>query len=242
MIQVERNRGVVCLTLNRPERRNALSLDMLDMLSGALSAMSPADVTAVVISGAGTTFSAGADISELTGTSRDIAMDDAIAAVVAAILGSKVPVVAAINGPCIGGAADIMLACDIRVASENAMIQVPATRLGLLYNPAAVARMHTLLSRDVLTRLLVQGERFDSDQALASGLVTHASSASDSMKAKAGCAQGDNVGTAVIATEQLLDALDSGEYDAEKWERKRREILDSPARAIAIAAAKVRTN
>jgi len=240
VIRVERIHRVVHITLDRPQCRNALSLDLLAMLSGALSAVSPADESPVVISGAGTTFSAGADISELTGTSRDIAMDDAIAAVVAAILESEIPVIAAINGPCIGAAVDIMLACDIRVASEHALIQIPATRLGLLYNPAAVARMHALLSRAVLTRLLVKGEHFDADQALAAGLVTHASPASEVMKAKAACAQGDNEGVAVVATEQLLDALDRGEYDPEVWELKRQEILDSPGRATAIAAAKER--
>ncbi|MGI9235049.1 MAG: enoyl-CoA hydratase/isomerase family protein [Woeseiaceae bacterium] len=238
MIHVERNCRVVFITLDRPQCRNALSFDLLAMLSGALSAVSPANDAAVVISGAGTTFSAGADLSELTGTSRDIAMDDAIADVVKAILEAQVPVIAAVNGPCIGGAVDIMLACDIRVASENALIQVPATRLGLLYNPAAVARMHALLSRDVLTRLLAQGELFDADQAFETGLVTHASPASDAMKARAACRTGCNVGAAVVATERLLDALDNGTYDPKEWERQRREILDSPGRATAIAAAK----
>lgn len=240
MIRVERKDDVVYISLDRPECRNALSLKLLAALRDALSAQSLAGASAVIITGEGNTFSAGADLSELTGTSRDTAMDDAIAAVVAAIRDAEMPVIASINGPCIGGAVDIMLACDLRIASEHAYFQVPATRLGLLYNPVAVARMHALLPRHALTQLLVLGERFDAEQALAVGLVTHARTKSDGEAAVAEITRSaeQNVAAAVAATKQLLNALDNGEFDPNYWQLRRREMLDSPERAAAISAAR----
>ena len=242
MIRVAHKKGVVHITLDRPDYRNALSLQLLSELRNALSAESLAGATAALITGAGETFSAGADLSELTGTARDIVMDDAIAAVVATIGDAEIPVIASVNGPCIGGAVDIMLACDIRIASERAFFQLPATRLGLLYNPAAVARMHALLPRHALTRLLVLGERFDAQQALAIGLVTHAPQTIDceAVIVEITRTAVQNVAAAVTATKQLLNALDKGGYDLGHWEMQRRRLLDSPDRAAAITAARAR--
>ena len=242
MIRVGRHKGVLWISLHRPECRNALSIALLDELQNALTATSTDAVSAVIISGDGGVFSAGADLSELTGTSQDIAIDDAIAAVVAAIQDTDVPVIAWVDGPCVGGAVDLMLACDIRIASERAWFQVPATRLGLLYNPAAVARMRALLLREPLSRLLIHGERFDAREALAVGLVTHASLPDAAAEAAAPVHRPGlrNVDAAVAATSQLLNALDSGDFNAEEWEQRRRELLDSPERAAAIAAANAR--
>lgn len=242
MIRLERTGGLLRITLDRQERRNALSLELLSRMREALSPEALAGLSAVIITAAGPVFSAGADLSEVTGTSADIAIDDSIAAVVRAIIDSEIPVIAEIDGPCIGGAVDIALSCDIRIASERARFQVPATRLGLLYNPAAVARMHRLLSRTVLDRLLVLGESFDAYQAFAAGLVTHLApfgvDSKPAVSAEARQTQNANVDAAVSATRQLLDALDRGEFDLEQWEAMRREILDSPSRAAAVARAK----
>ena len=240
MIHVDWNQHYRAIRLCRPEQRNALSLALLSELQSALTVDAINDVPTVVISGSNGIFSAGADFFDLTGTTKDIQMDDAIAAVVAAIAAVRVPVIAWVDGACIGGAVDIMLACDIRVASERAWFQVPATRLGLLYNPNAVARMHEQLPRDTLTRLLEQGQRFAASQALAAGLVTHASpqdgdrasSTSDDQRA------GQNVDTAVAATRALLDALNAGTFDAVEWQQRRYQLLDSPERASAIDAAR----
>lgn len=237
MIRIERNREIVSVTLNRPERRNALSLGLLSELACALSKESLADASAVIISGAGSTFSAGADLSELTGTSQDVAVDDAIAEVVAAIGATEIPVIAAIDGPCVGGAVDMMLACDIRVASERAFFEVPAVRLGLLYNPEAVARLHSQFPREVLNRLLVRGDRFDATEALLAGLVTHAPSAARALKHESKVHDSGALNAAAAATKRLLDDLDAGSYDRLEWDRLRRQILDSPERAAAVRAA-----
>lgn len=237
MILTQRVNGVFHITLDRPERRNALSLRLLSELADALSASSLAGAYAVVMTGAGPTFSAGADLSELKGTAQDAAMDDAIATVVAAIAAAQMPVIAALNGPCIGGAVDLVLACDLRVASERSYLQVPATRLGLLYNPAAIVRLHAQFSRDVLDRLLVHGERFDAREAFVAGLVTHTSSTTRHATEKVADSDGEALNAAAKATAELLDDLDNDRYDPARWEERRREILDSPERAAAIRRA-----
>jgi len=137
-IRVVHGEGVVSFFLNRPERRNALSLTLLARLSDALSSEIRGDTSAVIVSGVGGSFSAGADLSDLIGTLQDLGMDDAIEEVTLKIRDLPVPVIAAIDGPCLGGAFDLALSCDHRIASRDAFFQVPATRLGLLYNPRSI--------------------------------------------------------------------------------------------------------
>jgi len=154
-IRVVREAGIVSLFLNRPERRNALSLALLAKLSEALSDEVREDTTAVIISGA-----------------EDLAMDDAIEEVTRKIQELPVPVIAAIDGPCMGGAFDLALSCDHRIASQDAFFHVPAARLGLLYNPRAIVRMRQRLGRDGVFRVLVLGERIDADEARLAGITT----------------------------------------------------------------------
>lgn len=239
LIGIDRRDAVLYVTLQRSARRDALSLQLLAALRDTFL-NEVHDSTAIIITGAGGVFSAGADFTELAGTSKDQVMDDAIAKVVAAIRAVPVAVIAAIDGPCIRGAVDIALACDLRVASADAYFQIPATRLGLLYNPAAVKRMFKLLSRHTLTRLLLLGERFDAQEALAAGLLSYALTDGSSVDTATGIARRaeDNLGAAVAATKELFNALESGDFDATAWEEKRRQILDPPGRAAAITAAR----
>jgi len=228
------------LTFNRPERKNALSYRLLEELHDALKAAPLGGCRALVLSGGPGCFSAGADLHDLTGTTEDAAMDEHIGRVVTAIRELPVPVIARVDGPCIGGAVEIMLACDLRVAVDAAYVQVPAARLGLLYNPAAVLRMRRLLTRDALTRLLVVGERFDAPQALASGLVTHVvPEAEIGHRLEALLRQASaNDATAVACTKRMVNALCSGDFEPAYWEGVRGEILASPRRRDAIARAK----
>ena len=152
-IRVVHGEGVVSFFLNRPERRNALSLTLLARLSDALSSEIRGDTSAVIVSGVDGSFSAGADLTDLTGTLQDLGMDDAIEEVTLKIRDLPVPVIAAIDGPCLGGAFDLALSCDHRIASRDAFFQVPATRLGLLYNPRSIVRMRQLLGRDATVKL-----------------------------------------------------------------------------------------
>lgn len=227
------------LVLDAPERRNALSRPMLGALATALAGLDD-DVTAVVVSGAGATFSAGADFHELTGTADDVTYDDAVAAVTGAIVASPRVVVAAIEGPCIGAAADLALSCDLRVAGEGSFLQVPAVRLGLLYNPEAVARLARRLPHETVRRLLLLGERIPDHDALRAGLVSHVVPRGEAVEralALLADLAADEL-DAVAATKALLTALETSTYDPTHWAARRRELLDAPARAAAVRRAR----
>ncbi|WP_347350171.1 enoyl-CoA hydratase/isomerase family protein [Intrasporangium sp.] len=237
-LATERHGGVLHLVLDAPRRRNALTRDMLRGLADALADI-PDDVTGLVLRGAGTTFSAGADFAELTGTRADLAYDDDVTRVRAAILQCPRVVVAAVEGPCLGAAADLALACDLRVIAEDGYVQVPAIRLGLLYSPDALDRHARTYPIDAVRRLFLLGERFGGPAAVAAGLasavVPGGATAGHATELLARIAATELA--AVAATKGFLDAVVSDDIDAAHWQQRRIELLDSPARHRAIQAA-----
>lgn len=231
--------GVLQVVIDAPERRNALSREVLDALLVALTAVDER-VTGVVISGRGDVFSAGADFRDLTGTSADLAYDKAVAELTATIRGLPVVVIAALEGPCIGAAADLALSCDLRVAAEGSYLQVPAVRLGLLYNPTTVNRLRQSFPRDSVRRLLLLGERFEPEEALRAGLVSCVVPRGDAVRRATDLLQPTTPAHlgAIGATKAMLAEQESGDFDATVWEEHRRALLDSPERQIAVDRAK----
>lgn len=240
LIRSQHHGKVLSLTLNRPAQKNALSIKLLRELCEVLTNEVADDSAAVIVSGAGGCFSAGADLSDLKGTIEDLVVDDAIAAAVQAIRTTPVPVIAAVDGPCLGAAVDLCLACDLRVASADAYFQIPATRLGLLYNPAAVSRIAKLTPPDTLFRLLVLGEKLEAEEAYRAGLLSYPVSIDASLETATAIAQATsaNVPVAVAASKGLLNALQNGEYDPDYWNEVRNNILASPQRRAAVENAK----
>lgn len=230
--------GVLQLILDAPHSRNALSRTMLAALAEAVRDVATS-VTGLVISGRGDTFSAGADFGELTGTSADVSYDDAVAAVTRAIRTQPRLVIAAIEGPCVGAAADLALSCDLRVAAEGSYVQIPAVRLGLLYSPEAIIRWRKAFRDDALRGLLLLGERMGAQKAFEAGLVGYLAPPGEAVKRA--LALFDDIDTAhrdAIATTKALlndDATDPG-----AWQQRRRELLDSAERRAAIEQAKYR--
>jgi enoyl-CoA hydratase/carnithine racemase len=240
-IRVVREAGIVSFLLNRPKRRNALSMALLSDLSRALSNEVDEKCNAVIISGVGGCFSAGGDLEDLTGTIEDLGLDDAIEEVTEKILKLPVPVLAAIDGPCMGGAFDLALSCDYRLASQDAFFQVPAARLGLLYNPHAVNRMHQRLGRDAVFRILVLGQRLNAVEALQAGIVSHLVEGSSHEAALETARQiENNIRPAMSAAKAMLNALDGKTFKAADWEQARREMLSSPERKNAVLSEKKR--
>ena len=232
--------NTLCLTLNRPEQRNALSYSLLEELHEALSARITAGCRAVIISGDCRCFSAGADLNEITGTADDMKMDTAISRVIEDIQRLSITTVATIEGACIGGAVDIALACEVRVASGNAYFQVPAVRLGLLYNPDSIARMSKLFPHDTLTRLFAYGENFTAADALNTGLATHLVEQQVGGIITAQAARNQVAGTsrAVTSTRSLIDTLYNDRYDPNYWNAVYKDILASPERREAVTRAR----
>lgn len=234
--------GVLEVTIENAPRRNALSRPVLWALGRAVDDARADDVRVVVLAGAGDGFSAGADLTELTGTIDDRAVDDAIENAAASIRGCAVPVIAAVEGPCIGGALEVALSCDVIVAAEGARFALPATHLGLLYNPGAVARLRLRLSPAALRWLLVLGEPVDAGAGAAMGLVArvvHKGTARSEARALAERVSARSP-SAVAATRKLLDELERGSARLDAWERVRLDILDSNERRERLVQAKAR--
>lgn len=238
-LRFETTGGITHIRLARPARRNALSRELLARFVEAVTQAPAAGARVLVVSGEGGFFSAGADFAELTGTAADASFDDAVADATAAVMRSSLPVIAAVEGGCLGAGLDLALACDLRVVAGDAFLQLPALRMGLLYNPPALDRMARRLPQATLARLLYAGDRIPATEAVAAGLATHFVHANAVASAMA-LAQGlcELPGDAVAATKGFLRACDSGTSDLAEWQRRRMALLDSAERKAAVASRK----
>ncbi|HEV2739131.1 MAG TPA: enoyl-CoA hydratase-related protein [Candidatus Elarobacter sp.] len=175
-ILLERDGAVATVTLNRPAVLNALNLQMLDELSAAFAHLGGDDaLRAVVLTGAGAkAFAAGADIGELNalaGAHAGEAQARKGQALTRALERLRVPVIAAVNGFALGGGCELALACDIRIASENAKFGQPEVNLGILPGYGGTQRTTRLLGEGAAMYLCLTGEMVDAQEALRIGLV-----------------------------------------------------------------------
>lgn len=239
VVSTEHGGGVVEISLADPARRNALGYSTLAALRSVVDDAVAAEARAIVLTAQGPAFSAGADLDDLTGGPEDERYDDAVAEVVEALRSCPAPVVVAVDGACIGAAVDLALACDVVVAGQGARFAVPATRLGILYNPAAVARLHATVPTTALRALLL-GVEMDAATAQAVGLVALAVPSGEARSAalELAAAAGQGVPAAVAATKGLLAALDRGDDDLSRWQERRARLLSSADRRNAIGAAR----
>ncbi|MCO5316762.1 MAG: enoyl-CoA hydratase/isomerase family protein [Solirubrobacterales bacterium] len=242
LVSIEYRGEIAVVTLEAPQSRNALSRRLLSELRGALAVIAGREVGAIVLSGSGPAFSAGADIGELTGTVDDVAMDDAVAATVNALRSCPLPVVAAIEGPCMGAAVDLVLACDVRIVSEDGFFAVPAVALGILYSPEALERMAGRVGHQTLARLLLLGERIGGEEAVRAGLAARAVPAGETLAAALALSEraAGRVPEAGAATKAVLDALATDHFYPHEWQELRLQLLASEVRAKRISAAKDR--
>lgn len=171
-------RGTVAeLMLNAPSKKNALPLAAWQALPTRLVALrEDKDVRVCVVRGAGgKSFCAGADISEFEAirSTPEAAKryDDINVAAFKALKSLPVPVIAAIEGPCLGGGLGLALACDLRVAAQSAFFAIPAARLGLAYPPEALGDLLEAVSPSEAKKLLFTADRLSAHQALAIGLI-----------------------------------------------------------------------
>ncbi|HXP31281.1 MAG TPA: enoyl-CoA hydratase/isomerase family protein [Stellaceae bacterium] len=175
LLSIDR-RGVATLTLNRPERRNAFDDALIGELRGALDRLA-ADgaVRAVVLTGAGSAFSAGADLNWMRrvagyGEAENRADAIALAQMLRSLDQLPKPTIARINGAAIAGGVGLVCCCDLAVAAESAVFAVAETRLGLIpatIGPYVVAAIGTRAAR----RYFLTGESFPAAEALRIGLV-----------------------------------------------------------------------
>ena len=176
-VTLELRGPVAVLTLENPGKLNALSIEILDELDGHLDAVESDDaVRAVVITGAGEkAFAAGADIGHMREATVQQARDYAERGheLFARIEAFGKPVIAAINGFALGGGCELVLACDIRLASDNARLGQPEVNLGIFPGWGGTQRLPRLTSPGFAKELIFTGRHVTADEAKAAGLVNH---------------------------------------------------------------------
>jgi enoyl-CoA hydratase/carnithine racemase len=157
------------LTLSHPEKRGALTRPLLAALVDAIAAAADDDVRALVLVGAGGSFSSGFDLTSLDDHEQARGVDP-ITDAATAICASAVPVVVAVDGVCYGGAVELACAAAVRVAARTARFCVPAVKLGLVYPAGGLRLFRRTLGRNA-ERVLLTGAPFSADDARAWGLV-----------------------------------------------------------------------
>jgi enoyl-CoA hydratase/carnithine racemase len=168
--------GVAVVALNRPQRLNAINDDIRRMLPETLEAQDDdPDVRVIVIHGGESRgFCVGADITEQRPPETAIATRrrNSHKAWVDAFDRTTKPLIAAVHGFCFGGGLEIALACDIRMASSDALFSLPETGLGLIPGAGGTQRLHRVIGLGRALDLLLTGDRIDAQEALRIGLVT----------------------------------------------------------------------
>lgn len=174
MEEVTYEEDIAVLTLDRPDALNALTGDMLAGIYGALEEVAAADdVRAVILHGAGDGFCAGADLAELKELSPEEARKHSgTAEAITTLLETTGTItVAAIHGPCLGGGHELALACDFRVAMEDAVLGQPEPQVGLIPGFGATVRLARLLGTARAKSLLLRGKKLSGIEAYDLGLV-----------------------------------------------------------------------
>jgi enoyl-CoA hydratase len=173
----ELDNGIFTITINRPDKLNALNKTVFDELNTALDEVySNASIRSVIITGAGAkAFVAGADISEFNSLSKQQSMELSKRGqdTFFRIEDSPKPIVAAVNGFALGGGCELAMACHFRIAAENAKFGQPEVNLGLIPGYGGTQRLAQLIGKGRAIELLITANMVDAATALQYGLVNH---------------------------------------------------------------------
>ena len=167
--------SIAIIRFSQPAKRNPLSLSTLQELGSSLSALLPCDdIDAIILTGTGDVFASGADIRELTQLNPRSALEFSRFGqdLFQSIADARQITIAAINGYCMGGALDLALSCDIRVASSLAVFSHPGGRLGIITGWGGTQRLPRIIGRGRALELFATAGRYPSEAALEMGLVS----------------------------------------------------------------------
>lgn len=169
MIDVEDDGALRIITLDRPDKANALTRGMLMALVDTVErAAADPEVKVLVLTGRGKVFSAGADLDEAR---AGLALDGVWERLSGAIADAPILTIAALNGIAAGGALGMVLACDLRIAAPGAKVFYPVMKLGFLPQPSDPDRLAALVGPARAKLILMGGARIEAPEALAMGLV-----------------------------------------------------------------------
>ena len=164
---------VALLTVDRPEARNALDGETVEEFHRALEEARRARVTVLIVTGAGDkAFVSGADIGAIRARRRDDALASINSRLMSAVEAHEAVTIAAVNGYALGGGCELALACDLRLAAENAVFGLPEPSLGIIPGAGGTQRLPRIVGLGRAKEMILTGARWDARQALAAGLVS----------------------------------------------------------------------
>jgi len=228
--------GVAVLTVDRPAKRNAFTLAMWAGLPGLLARLADHPrVRALLVTGAGGTFSAGADIAELREVYADPASADTYHAVNVeaeeALAAFPRPTVAVVHGACVGGGCQLAIACDLRFAEPGARFGITPAKLGVVYPAGPTARLARLVGPARAKYLLFSAELVAAGRAETWGLVDEVvpADALDSRALEFACTVAGRSPQTLGAAKDVITAVTAGRDPyaaAQPWERASRHAPD----------------
>jgi len=179
MIHFDQRGAVALVTIDRPERRNAVDHEALEQLAVAIDrAVESAPATrAVVLTGARGHFCAGADLTGL----EDAGFATVLRGVLDRLRDAPLPVIAAVDGAALGAGTQLAIACDVRVASARARFGIPAAKLGLMVDHWTVQRLALLAGHGPARSMLLAADVLDGDAAVRTGLAQRAGDLEDAL-------------------------------------------------------------
>lgn len=206
MIGVTRQDHVTTLELQRPERRNALNSELVESLRVAIEEAAADDVRAIVLTGQGTVFCAGADLS---GDAFAADYPERLIALNYAIDKAPMPVIGAINGPAIGAGLQLAMICDLRVVAPEAFFQFPTSKYGLALDNWSIRRLSSLAGYGRARAMLLTAEKLTAETAFQTGMANRLGTLADAQAWAAEIA-----GLAPLALQHAKRVLnDDGAYE-----------------------------
>jgi len=218
VVLTERREGVLLITLNRPEARNAVNLPLAEGIAAALDALDADDSLSVgVLTGAGKGFCAGMDLKAFVGGERPWVGDRGFAGIVRRA--SVKPLIAAIEGFAVAGGLEVALACDLIVAARGAKLGIPEVKRSLVAAGGALFRLPRALPYNVAMELALTGEPLSAERAADLGLVNRLADPGAAVEVALGLAAeiAANAPLALIASKRILQEQRDWS-SAEMWE------------------------
>ena len=210
VVLVDWRDDVALLTLNRPERRNAVDLASLQLIREAQVEAEQRNVRALVLTGAAPAFCAGADLAGV----REEVFHEALSEVLRGFTQLPCVTIAAVDGPALGAGAQLLVACDVRVATPTSVIGVPAAKLGLVVNHWTIERIVRELSWPVARNMLLTASNYSAEELARMGSIQRLGTldealawASDIAKLAPLTIRGHKVALESSAGEPNIDAL-----------------------------------
>lgn len=213
LVTFETDGAVAVITLNRPDQRNAVSVALMKEFRAVVDRFeADADLRVAILTGAGKIFCAGMDLGAFAdGEQPGVTDPDRFAAFVARP--RTKPIIAAVNGGAFAGGMEIMLACDLAIATRGARFALPEVKRGLIAGGGGAFRLAQRLPKSVANMMLLTGDPIDADAALAFGLISEVVEPDDLMTAAMSLARRieANAPRAVEATLALSQAATGGD-------------------------------